>query len=180
MILILTTTSLSVLVEMMLRKCFTKSCSHLTYIRRISYTTNPGCCLISFSFMIFFHFIKKDEFQILLENVYNFMQLYVITQDKSFTFQVQHCINKGVSSQTRSVQSLYKKQWCKSSPHSILQMRSSRLMGLNVFQKTFRSHEFAFASRIERTFPLPHSLPSYISGFLYQEFLIKSQSHNLL
>ena len=37
------------------------------------------------------------------------MQLYVITQDKSFTFQVQHCVNKEVSSQTRSVQSLYKK-----------------------------------------------------------------------
>ena len=70
--------------------------------------------------MIFFHFTKKDEFQILLESVYNFMQLYVITQDKSFTFQVKHCINKGVSSQTRSVKSLYKKQWHKRSPHSIL------------------------------------------------------------
>lgn len=63
MILILTTTSLSVWVEMMLRKCFTRSCSHLTYIRRISYTTNPGCCLNSFSFMIFFHFIKKINFK---------------------------------------------------------------------------------------------------------------------
>lgn len=54
------------------------------------------------SLMIFFHFIKQDEFQILPESVYNFMQLYVIAQDKWVTFQVQcvnkYCVNKGVSS----------------------------------------------------------------------------------
>ena len=59
MILFLATTSLSVWVEMMLRKCFRKSCSHLMYVRRISYTTNSGCCLNSFSFMIFFTSLKK-------------------------------------------------------------------------------------------------------------------------